>query len=63
MNDLKKGNEKHISVLAPEPPNMDVAQFNACVSCTATLDRYQVPSLSSSNGFTFSTLILGAKVP
>jgi hypothetical protein len=57
---------------------MDVAQFKACVTCPATLDRVQVPSLSSSNGFTFPlliysntnpnlitllTLILGIKVP
>jgi hypothetical protein len=57
---------------------MDVAQFKACVTCTATVDRDQVPSLSSSNGFKypsfiysntnpslimFLTLILGTKVP
>jgi hypothetical protein len=30
---------------------MDVAQFKVCVTCTATLDRDQVPSLSSSNSF------------
>jgi hypothetical protein len=39
MTDLKQVKEKHISVLAPEPPDMDVAQFKACVTCTATLDR------------------------
>jgi hypothetical protein len=54
---------------------MDVAQFKAYVTCTVTLD--QVPSLSSSSGFTyplfiysntnsnlitFLTLILGSKV-
>jgi hypothetical protein len=32
---------------------MDVAQFKACVTCTATLDRDQVPSLSSCNGFMY----------
>jgi hypothetical protein len=32
---------------------VDVAQFKTCVTCTATLDRYQVPSLSTSNGFTY----------
>jgi hypothetical protein len=32
---------------------MDVAQFKACVTCTATLDRDQIPSLSSSDGFTY----------
>jgi hypothetical protein len=37
-------NEQHISVLAPEFPDMDVAQFKACVTCTATLDRDQVHS-------------------
>jgi hypothetical protein len=57
---------------------MDVAQFKACVMCTATIDRDQVPSLSSSNGFTYPlliysntnpslitylTLTLGTKVP
>jgi hypothetical protein len=52
MNDLKQVKEKHISV-SPEFPDMDVAQFKACVTCTATLDRDQVPSLSSSNGFTY----------
>jgi hypothetical protein len=45
MNDLKQVKEKHISVLAPEFPDIDVAQFKACVTCTATLDRNQVPSL------------------
>jgi hypothetical protein len=53
MNDLKQVKEYHISVLAPLIPDMDVAQFNACVTCTATLDRDQVPRLSSSNGFTY----------
>jgi hypothetical protein len=57
---------------------MDVARFQACVTCTATIDRYQVPSLPSSNSFTcplfvysdtnpnlitFLALILGTKVP
>jgi hypothetical protein len=32
---------------------MDVAQFKACVTCTATLDRDQVPIISSSNIFTY----------
>jgi hypothetical protein len=41
MNDLKEVKEKHISVLAPEFPDIDVAQFKACVTCTATLDRDQ----------------------
>jgi hypothetical protein len=53
MNDLKQVKEYHISVLAPEFPDMDVAQFKACVTCTAKLDRDQVPSLSSSNGFAY----------
>jgi hypothetical protein len=39
MNDLKQVKKKHISVLAPEFPDMDVAQFNACVMCTAALDK------------------------
>jgi hypothetical protein len=57
---------------------MDVTQFKACVTCAETIDRDQVPSLSSSNGFTyplfiysntdpslitFLTLILVTKVP
>jgi hypothetical protein len=57
---------------------MDVVQFKACVTCTATIARDQVPSLSSSNSFTcplfiysntnpnlimFLTLIPGTKVP
>jgi hypothetical protein len=45
--------EKHISVLAPEFPDIDVAQFKAYVTCTGTLDRDQVPSLSSSNDFPY----------
>jgi hypothetical protein len=53
MNDLKQVQEKHISVLAPEFPDVDVAKFKARVTCTATLDRDQVPSLSSSNGFAY----------
>jgi hypothetical protein len=53
MNDLKQVKEKDISVLAPEFPDIDVVQFKACVSCTATLDRDQVPSLSTSNGFAY----------
>jgi hypothetical protein len=36
---------------------MDVAQFNACVTCTATIDRDQVPGLSSSNGFMYPLFI------
>jgi hypothetical protein len=32
---------------------MDVVQFKACVTCTATVDRDQVTSLSSSNGFAY----------
>jgi hypothetical protein len=36
MNNLKQVKEKHISVLAPEFPDIDVAQFKACVTCTAT---------------------------
>jgi hypothetical protein len=55
MNDLRQLKEKHISVLAPEFPDMDIAEFKACVMCTATLYRDQVPSLSSSNGFTYPT--------
>jgi hypothetical protein len=54
MNDFKQAKEKHISVLAPEFPDMDVVQSEACVTCTATLDRDQIHSLSSSNGFTYS---------
>jgi hypothetical protein len=53
MNDLKRVKEKDISVLAPEFPDIDVAQFKACVTCTATPDRDQVPSLSSSNFFVY----------
>jgi hypothetical protein len=53
MNDLKQVKEKHISVLAPEFPDIDVAQFKACITCTATVDRDKVPSLSSSNGFAY----------
>jgi hypothetical protein len=53
MNDLKKAKEERMSVLAPEFPDMDVAQFKACVTCTATLGGDQVPSLSSSNGFMY----------
>jgi hypothetical protein len=49
MNDLKQVTEKHISVLAPERPDIEVAQFKACVTCTAIQDRNQVPSL----GFTY----------
>jgi hypothetical protein len=54
MNDLKLVKEKHISILAPEFPDIDFAQFKACVTCTATLDRDQVPSLSSSNGIAYN---------
>jgi hypothetical protein len=39
MNDLKQVKEKHISVLAPEFLDIDVARFKVCVTCTATLDR------------------------
>jgi hypothetical protein len=53
MNDLKQVKEKHISVSAPEFPDMDVAQFKACVMRRATLDRDQVHSLSSSNSFAY----------
>jgi hypothetical protein len=53
MNDLKQVKEKHICVLVPEFPDIDAAQFKACVTCTATLDRDQVPSLSSSNSFAY----------
>jgi hypothetical protein len=53
MNDLKQVKEKHISVLAPEFPDMGVAQFKACVTCTAKPDRDQEPSPSSSNGFAY----------
>jgi hypothetical protein len=53
MNYLKQIKEKHVSVLAPEFPDIDAAQFKACVSCKATLDRDQVPSHSSSNGFAY----------
>jgi hypothetical protein len=47
MNDLKQVKEKHVSVLAPEFPENYVAQFQACVTCTATF------GLSSSNGFAY----------
>jgi hypothetical protein len=53
MNNLKQVKEKHISELNSEFPDIDVAQFNACVTCTATLDRDQVPSLSKTNGFAY----------
>jgi hypothetical protein len=49
MNDLKQVKE-NISVLAPEFPDMDVAQ---CVTYTVTLDKDQVPSLSNSNSSTY----------
>jgi hypothetical protein len=55
-NNLKLAKEKPASILAPEFSDMDVAQFKACVTCTATLDRDQVPSLSSS-GFAYSLFI------
>jgi hypothetical protein len=57
---------------------MDVAHFKACITCTATVVRDQVPNLSSSNSFTYTLfiysntnpylitflmLILGTKVP
>jgi hypothetical protein len=41
MNDLKQVKEKHISVLVPEFPDMDVAQFKACVTCTKTLSELE----------------------
>jgi hypothetical protein len=53
MNGLKQRKEKHISLLAPEFPGMDVAQFKACVTCTATVDSDKVPSLSSSKSFMY----------
>jgi hypothetical protein len=53
MNDLKQVKEKHISIFATEFPDMDAAHFQACVTCTATLDTGQVPSLSSSNCFAY----------
>jgi hypothetical protein len=37
--------------------DMDVSQFKACVTCIATIDRDQVPSLSSNNGFTYPLFI------
>jgi hypothetical protein len=56
-------NSLYLSVVT-EFPDMDVAQFKACVTCAATIDRAQVPSLSSNpNLITFLTLILGTKVP
>jgi hypothetical protein len=36
---------------------MDVAQFKAFVTCAATVDRDQVPSLSSTNGYTYRLFI------
>jgi hypothetical protein len=42
-----------MSVIAPECPDIDVAQFRSCATDTATIDRDQVPSLSSSNDFTY----------
>jgi hypothetical protein len=53
INYLKQVKEKHISILAPGFPDMDVAQFKACVTHTVPLDRDQVLSLSSSKGFTY----------
>jgi hypothetical protein len=53
MSNLKQVKENHISRAVPEFSDMDVAQFKACVTCTATLDRDQEPSLSGSNGFTY----------
>jgi hypothetical protein len=35
-------------------PDIDVAQFKAYVTCTATLDRDQVPSPSSTNSFMYT---------
>jgi hypothetical protein len=43
MNDLKQVKEKHISVLAPEFPDMNVARFKARVTCRATLDMIKYP--------------------
>jgi hypothetical protein len=54
MDDLKQAKEKHINVLALQFPDLDVAHFKACITCMATVDRDQVHSLSSSNGFTYS---------
>jgi hypothetical protein len=56
INSAVGRSEEHTSVLAPEIPDMDAAQFKACVTCTATLDRDQIPRLSSSNGFTYPPL-------
>jgi hypothetical protein len=53
MNNLKQVKEKHVSVLAPLFPDMDIAQFKACVTCIETLDRNQVPNLLSSTGFMY----------
>jgi hypothetical protein len=38
MIDLKEVKEKHVNVLAPEFPDMVVAQFKACITRTARLD-------------------------
>jgi hypothetical protein len=53
MNDVKQIKEKHVSVLVPEFQEMDVVQFKACVTCTEIINRDHLPSLSSSNGFTY----------
>jgi hypothetical protein len=37
--DLRQVKEEHVNVLAPEFRDMDVAQFMACVTRTATLGR------------------------
>jgi hypothetical protein len=49
--------------LVTEFPDMDVTQFKACVTCTATIDRDQVPSLSSSNGFTCPLSFIPIQIP
>jgi hypothetical protein len=36
---------------------MDVAQFKARITCTVAIKRDKVPSLLSSNGFTYPLLI------
>jgi hypothetical protein len=53
MNDLKQIKEKHKSVSASDFQTLMLLGFEACVTCTATIDRDQIPSLSSSNGFAY----------
>jgi hypothetical protein len=50
---FKISKRNYIRVSAPHFPDMDVAQFKVCVTCRGTLDRDEVPSLASSNGFTY----------